>query len=110
MYGDHSSHYNPNAGVGKTLIVHLIRWAAEHLFKDTGELYTTLRDVANMVISPELLPAGAGGEIVQKTEDLIGPYELHDFSLYHLVRFGRTPRTVARLAWEAVIAAAGAGT
>ncbi|MFA6588608.1 MAG: NAD(+) synthase [Patescibacteria group bacterium] len=101
MFGDHASHYNPNPGVPKTLISHLMRWTAEHVFAKETAVQKVLLDILATPISPELQPAGADGQIVQKTEDINGPYELHDFFLYHFVRFGRSPLTIARLAMQA---------
>jgi NAD+ synthase (glutamine-hydrolysing) len=97
--GDHMSHYGVNAGVPKTLVSELIRWAADTVFarEPTADV---LRDVLATPISPELLPL-AGEEIAQRTESVLGPYELHDFFLYHFVRFGFGPRRIARLAWHA---------
>jgi NAD+ synthase (glutamine-hydrolysing) len=95
--GDHMSHYGVNAGVPKTLITYLITWAAEVIFADDPNVQAVLRDVLDTPISPELLRPGADGEIVQRSEDIVGPYELHDFFLYHLLRFGSGPRRLARL-------------
>ncbi len=101
MFGDHASHYNPNAGVPKTLISHLIRWSAEYVFAQEADVQKVLLDILDTPISPELQPAGADGQIVQKTEAIVGPYDLHDFFLYYTVRFGRSPFTIARLAAQA---------
>jgi NAD+ synthase (glutamine-hydrolysing) len=101
MFGDHASHYNPNAGVPKTLISHLIRWSAEYVFAREAEVKKVLLDILDTPISPELQPASADGQIVQKTESIVGPYELHDFFLYYFVRYGRSPWTIARLAAQA---------
>ncbi|WP_058234956.1 NAD(+) synthase [Devriesea agamarum] len=94
--GDHMSHYTVNSGVPKTLIQHLIRWVI-----DTGDLGTDTVDVLDSIlgteISPELIPAGESGQ-VQSTEDTIGPYALHDFALYYLLRRGYGPRKTALLA------------
>lgn len=98
--GDHLSHYGVNAGVPKTLITYLITWVAEVLFADDAEVQAVLRDVLATPISPELLRP-RDGEIVQRSEDVVGPYELHDFFLYHLLRFGSGPRRLARLALHA---------
>lgn len=97
--GDQMSHYNVNAGVPKTLIQHLIRWViAEGMFDaGTGEI---LRSVLDTEISPELIPH-AEGEKAQSTEDSIGPYALHDFTLYHLLRRGYGPAKTAYLAHQA---------
>src|SRR5437870_393130 len=99
--GDHMSHYGINAGVPKTLISELIRWAAEVIFKDEPEVARVLRAVLATPISPELLRLGPGGEIAQRSEELIGPYELHDFFLYYFLRFGFGPRRIARMALHA---------
>lgn len=102
--GDHMSHYAVNSGVPKTLIQHLIRWVISH----DGDGSTDLSDEAKRVlqsvldteISPELVPAGEDGEI-QSTEDRIGPYALHDFTLFHVLRFGMRPSKIAFLAAHA---------
>jgi NAD+ synthase (glutamine-hydrolysing) len=99
--GDHMSHYGVNAGVPKTLISYLIQWAAETIFKDEPEVARVLESVLATPISPELLRLGAGGAITQKSEELIGPYELHDFFLYYFLRFGFGPRRIARMALHA---------
>lgn len=97
--GDHMSMYAVNVGVPKSLVRHLVQYAA-----DTAEdsaLASVLRDVLATPVSPELLPPTAGGKISQKTEDLVGPYELHDFFLYQILRFGFSPRRVLLLALRA---------
>jgi NAD+ synthase (glutamine-hydrolysing) len=94
--GDHMSMYGVNAGVPKTLVRHLIRYIADVC--DSAQLSRVLDDVLATPVSPELLPAGADGTISQRTEDLVGPYELHDFFLYQVVRRGFAPRKVYRLA------------
>jgi len=99
--GDHLSHYGVNAGVPKTLITYLITWVAEVIFRDDPKVQAVLHDVLATPISPELLRPGADGQIVQRSEDIVGPYELHDFFLYHVLRFGSGPRRVARLALHA---------
>jgi NAD+ synthase (glutamine-hydrolysing) len=96
--GDHMSHYSVNAGVLKTLISEMIRWSTTGIFQDEPAVGTALREVLDVPISPELLRPSPTGEIVQKSEDVVGPYELHDFFLYHLLRFGFGPRRIARLA------------
>ena len=97
--GDHMSHYGVNAGVPKTLIQYLIRWAiTSEQFDESVD--SVLADVLNTEISPELVPAGADGKI-QSTQDIIGPYELNDFFLHHIVRWGQKPSHVAFLAWHA---------
>jgi NAD+ synthase (glutamine-hydrolysing) len=93
---DHMSMYGVNCGVPKTLVAFLIEYVAESW--DNARAATVLRDVLETPISPELLPADAAGEIAQKTEEIIGPYELHDFFLYHLIRRGCGPVKVVRLA------------
>lgn len=97
--GDHMSHYGVNAGVPKTLIQYLIRWAirTEQFTDACGEV---LGSVLETEISPELVPPGANGE-VQSTEELVGPYELNDFFLHHVIRYGQRPSKVAFLAWHA---------
>lgn len=92
---DHMSMYNPNAGVPKTLVQHLISWYAETALDPVA---VTLRDILDTPISPELLPKGAGGELHQRTEDVLGPYELHDFFLYRFVRLQESVRTIAIVA------------
>ncbi len=99
--GDHMSHYNVNASVPKTLISHLVRWVA-----DTGAIGTegsdTLLAVLDTEISPELVPGKAGdAKPAQSTEDSIGPYELQDFNLYYILRYGFAPSKVAFLSYSA---------
>jgi NAD+ synthase (glutamine-hydrolysing) len=97
--GDHMSHYNPNSGVPKTLIQHLIRFAAGAA--EVGEAATlVLRDILATEISPELVPADAGGK-TQATEDFVGPYALQDFTLFHMTRSGAAPSKIAYLAHAA---------
>ncbi|HJG32026.1 MAG TPA: NAD(+) synthase [Collinsella ihuae] len=93
--GDHMSMYAVNASVPKTLVRHLVRYAADVF---GGEIADTLLDILDTPVSPELLPPTGDGEIAQRTEDLVGPYELHDFFLYHLLRFGFTPGKIYRMA------------
>lgn len=95
--GDHMSHYGVNAGVPKTLISYLIRWVADVIFRAEVGVQQVLRDILETPISPELLRPTAAGEIRQRSEDIVGPYELHDFFLYQFVRFGSGPRRIARL-------------
>jgi len=95
--GDHMSHYGVNAGVPKTLISYLIAWAADAIFRNEPQVQQVLHDILKTPISPELLRPSAQGEIVQCTEEIVGPYELHDFFLYHFLRFGSGPRRIARL-------------
>ncbi len=97
--GDHMSNYSVNCGVPKTLIRFMVRWAADNEVdvKTREVLYSIL----NTPISPELLPPSATGEIDQRTEDIVGPYELHDFFLYHMIRYGAQPGKVLFLAQQA---------
>jgi len=97
--GDQMSHYGVNAGVPKTLIQFLIRWTIKSGQFDAAT-EAVLADILAAEISPELVPASETGE-VQSTESLIGPYELHDFFLHHIVRFGLAPSAIAFLAWHA---------
>ena len=97
--GDHMSMYAVNAGVPKTLVQHLIRYAAQ--LPAFAEEQPTLLDVVDTPISPELTPADAEGNIAQKTEDLVGPYELHDFFLFYMLRHGFGPRKIYMLAQAA---------
>ncbi len=96
---DHMSMYNPNASIPKTLVKFLVDWAARNEFE--GEARATLLDVVDTVISPELLPPGPDGLPTQATESAIGPYELHDFFLYHFLRFGTPPEKILFLARHA---------
>lgn len=94
--GDHMSMYAVNTGIPKTLVRTLVVWIANtHMDKASKEI---LRDVADTPVSPELLPADENGNIVQKTEDTVGPYILHDFFLYYVLRFGFTPAKIYFLA------------
>lgn len=95
--GDHMSMYGVNAGVPKTLVRHLVRFYADTCGDE--KLAAVLRDVLDTPVSPELLPP-QDGKISQKTEDLVGPYELHDFFMYYMLRFGFSPSKVFRLAVE----------
>jgi NAD+ synthase (glutamine-hydrolysing) len=96
---DHMSGYNPNASIPKTLVKFLIRWAAANEFE--GDARRTLTDIVDTPISPELLPTGKDGKIKQKTESVVGPYELHDFFMYHVLRFGASPEKILYLAQQA---------
>ena len=96
--GDHMSMYGVNGSVPKTLVRHLVQYYAETCVDE--ELKAVLFDVLDTPVSPELLPP-KDGEIAQKTEDLVGPYELHDFYLYYILRFGYAPSKIYRLAKEA---------
>ena len=93
--GDHMSMYGVNASIPKTLIRYLVSYEAEKL--DDPMLKDVLMDILDTPVSPELLPA-KDGEISQKTEDLVGPYELHDFYLYYAIRWGFSPAKVYRMA------------
>lgn len=98
--GDHISHYNVNASIPKTLVKYLVKWVSEQ--KDFKKARAVLDDILVTPISPELVKT-RGKEISQKTEDLIGPYELHDFFLYHFVRWGSAPSKIlflAKIAFE----------
>jgi NAD+ synthase (glutamine-hydrolysing) len=97
--GDHMSHYGVNSGVPKTLMQYLIRWAISTDQFD-GAVDEVLEDILAQEISPELVPAGEDGAI-QSTEAIIGPYELNDFFLHHVIRWGQSPSHVAFLAWHA---------
>ena len=97
--GDHMSMYGINAGIPKTLIQYLIRYMASLAQFDAQR--ETLMDVIDTPISPELTPADAEGNIIQKTENLVGPYELHDFFLFYFMRFGFTPSKIFLLAQKA---------
>ena len=98
--GDQMSHYNVNGGVPKTLMQHLIRWvSASGQFSD--EVGEVLHAILDTEITPELVPGDAGGQPTQSTEGVLGPYELHDFFLYHVLRYGFAPSKVAYLAWQA---------
>ena len=95
--GDHMSMYGVNASIPKTLVRHLVDYAARDNLKKDEELTHVLEDILDTPVSPELLPA-VQGQIVQRTEDLVGPYELHDFFLYYALRWGFGPRKILRLA------------
>ena len=95
--GDHMSMYAVNCSIPKTLVRHLVKYLARDNAKKDEELRDVLEDILDTPVSPELLPA-VKGEIAQKTEDLVGPYELHDFFLYYIVRWGFGPKKVFRLA------------
>ncbi|MFN3979924.1 MAG: NAD(+) synthase [Caldilinea sp.] len=97
--GDHMSMYHVNAGVPKTLVRYLVSWCADELF--TGATADVLRDIIETPITPELLPLGKGEQLEQKTEDAIGPYELHDFFLFQVVRYQFAPAKVFFLARQA---------
>ncbi len=97
--GDHMSMYGVNASVPKTLVRHLVKWVSTHLVEE--DCRHTLLDIIETPISPELIPADENGNIRQKTEDLVGPYELHDFFLYYILRYGFRPSKIYFLAQQA---------
>jgi NAD+ synthase (glutamine-hydrolysing) len=97
--GDHMSMYNPNTSIPKTLVKFLVEWAAHNEF--TGAARETLLSIVATKITPGLLPLGKDGQILQATEDVVGPYELHDFFLFHILRYGAGPDKVLFLAREA---------
>ena len=96
--GDHMSMYGVNGSIPKTLVQALVRWAAENRFDDVKDI---LLDIIDTPISPELLPADANDQIQQVTEDLVGPYELHDFFLYNMIIYGHSPEKIYFLARKA---------
>lgn len=96
--GDHMSMYGVNAGIPKTLIKYLVEFVASKVDESSR---STLYDILDTPVSPELIPADENGNISQKTEELVGPYELHDFFLYYILRFGFRPRKIFMLARRA---------
>jgi len=101
--GDHMSMYGVNASIPKTLVRHLVSHCADlYDTEGKGKIADALRDVLGTPVSPELLPANENGEIAQKTEDLVGPYEIHDFYLYYALRYGFSPAKLYRLAKHAL--------
>lgn len=94
--GDHMSMYNVNCSVPKTLVRKLTEWFAAH--QTNSEVAAALKDIVDTPVSPELLPADENGNIAQKTENIVGPYELHDFFIYHFVVNGFTPNKILLLA------------
>ncbi len=96
--GDHMSMYGVNASVPKTLVRYIVEYEAQ---RGSKEVRATLTDILDTPVSPELLPPDENGKIAQKTEDNIGPYELHDFFLYHFVRFGSSREKILKLALKA---------
>lgn len=96
---DHMSMYNVNAGVPKTLVRYVIRWVAEEIYG--GEISRRLLDIVDTPISPELLPSDGNGDISQKTEEIIGPFDLNDFFLYYFLRYGFEPKKIYFLATSA---------
>ena len=100
--GDHMSMYGVNANLPKTLIRHVVAYCADQAeLLGQGKLAASLRDILDTPVSPELLPADGNGQIAQKTEDLVGPYELHDFYIYYLLFNGYSPEKLYRLAKKA---------
>ena len=103
--GDHMSMYGVNASIPKTLVKYLVRWFALTGFASDKATSDTLLDIVDTPISPELIPADEKGNIKQKTEDLVGPYELHDFFLFHMIRLGFSPEkifTLCAIAYEGI--------
>jgi NAD+ synthase (glutamine-hydrolysing) len=97
--GDHMSMYSVNSGVPKTLVRYLVEWVKENLVDE--KIKGTLEKIIATPISPELIPLDSNGEILQKTENILGPYELHDFFLYHIIRYGASPKKVVFLSNKA---------
>ena len=91
--------YGVNAGIPKTLVRYMVEWAAQNLFD--GPVRTVLHDVVATPVSPELLPTDEKGDIAQKTEDKVGPYELHDFFAFYYLRYGFSREKIARMAMYA---------
>lgn len=94
--GDHMSMYGVNASIPKTLVRYLVEWVADH--ENNNPVKQVLKDVLMTPVSPELLPPTKDGTISQKTEEVVGPYELHDFFLYNMLRYGYTPKKIGYLA------------
>jgi NAD+ synthase (glutamine-hydrolysing) len=94
--GDHMSMYSVNPSIPKTLVRYLVRYVAENECNEATS--NTLLDILDTPVSPELLPKGKDGDIVQKTEDIVGPYELHDFFLYHFIKHGSSKERILFLA------------
>ena len=97
--GDQMSMYGVNAGIPKTLVKYLVSFASQSMFSE--EIGAILRDVVETPVSPELLPTDENGEIAQKTEDKVGPYDLHDFFIYYFLRFGFTREKIKYMALQA---------
>ncbi|MBR5446015.1 MAG: NAD(+) synthase, partial [Clostridia bacterium] len=93
--GDHMSNYGVNGGIPKTLVRHIVRYYADLCEVSAPALASVLRDILATPVSPELLPP-KDGDIAQRTEDIVGPYDLHDFFLYHFVRWGEHPDKICR--------------
>ena len=101
--GDHMSMYGVNGAIPKTLIRHIVAYCADcYEAEGNPTLASALRDILDTPVSPELLPAEESGQIAQKTEDLVGPYELHDFYIYYLLRYGFSPKKLYRIAKHAL--------
>ena len=96
--GDHMSMYGVNGSIPKTLVRYLVQYEAKRVRDEQPSLSDVLTDIFNTPVSPELLPPDESGNIAQKTEDIVGPYELHDFFLYYFVRYGFAPSKIYRLA------------
>lgn len=92
------SMYGVNSSIPKTLVRYLVNYEADRVREAEPQLASVLDDIFNTPVSPELLPPTGDGQIAQKTEELVGPYELHDFFLYYLVRFGYAPSKIYRIA------------
>ena len=99
--GDHMSMYGVNGSIPKTLVRYLVAYESERVKETDPNLSAVLMDIFNTPVSPELLPPDESGNIAQKTEDLVGPYELHDFFIYYFVRFAFAPSKIYRLALAA---------
>jgi NAD+ synthase (glutamine-hydrolysing) len=99
--GDHMSMYAVNPGIPKTLIRYIIAWVAEN---SDPHLRKLLEDINDTPVSPELIPPGRNGEFTHQTENIVGPYELHDFFLYHMMRYGAGPEKILFLADRAFAA------
>ena len=99
--GDHMSMYGVNAGVPKTMVRLITDYVANVGEQFDAEIACILRDIIDTPVSPELIPTDDNGEIAQKTEDLVGPYELHDFVLYYVLRYGFSPRKIFLMAQNA---------
>jgi len=97
--GDHMSMYSVNPSTPKTLVRYLVGYVTEN--ESTKEISDTLLDILDTPVSPELLPTDSEGNISQKTEDIVGPYELHDFFLYHFIKHGSSKERILFLAIEA---------
>ena len=97
--GDHMSMYGINADIPKTLVRHIVEYAAKNIYNDS--VGAVLKDICDTPVSPELLPTEENGDIAQKTEDKVGPYELHDFFLYYFLRYGFTADKIAFMAQQA---------